>query len=66
MRAVVGDHLHIEGNVVGVHEHTAVIIETRGPDGTPPYLVRHDNGHEAVVFPGPDCWIEHEKGTPDA
>ena len=53
MRAVTGDRLHFQGKVVGVHDHTAVILETRGADGSPPYRVRHDNGREAVVFPGP-------------
>jgi hypothetical protein len=59
MRAVAGDHLHFQGKVVGLHEHAAVVIEVRGADGAPPYLVRHADGHEAVVFPGPDAWVEH-------
>ena len=64
MRAAVGDRLHFEGRVVGVHGHTATVVETRGEDGGPPYLVRHDNGHESVVFPGPDVWVEHPEGSP--
>ena len=60
MRAVAGDRLHFQGKTVGLHDHTAVIIETRGEDGTPPYLVRHDNGHETIVFPGADAWVEHK------
>ena len=63
MRAAVGDRIHFRGKVVGVPDHVAVIIETRGEDGAPPYLVRHDNGHEAVVFPGPDSWVEHSEHT---
>lgn len=59
MRAAVGDRIHFEGKVVGMHEHTAVVIEARGEDGAPPYLVRHENGHETVVYPGADVWIEH-------
>jgi hypothetical protein len=55
----VGDRIHFEGKVVGMHEHTAEVIEVRGKDGAPPYLVRHENGHEAVVYPGADVWIEH-------
>jgi hypothetical protein len=61
MRAAVGDRLHFQGNAVGVAEHTAVVVEARGKDGGPPYLVRYDNGHETVVFPGPDMWIEHHE-----
>lgn len=63
MRAAVGDRLHFEGKVVGMHEHTAVVVEARGKDGAPPYLVRHDDGHETVVYPGPDVWIEHREET---
>jgi hypothetical protein len=61
MRAAVGDRLHFEGKVVGMHEHTAVVVETRGEDGGPPYLVRRDDGHESVVYPGADVWIEHQE-----
>ncbi|WP_433604793.1 DUF1918 domain-containing protein [Prescottella agglutinans] len=59
MRAVVGDRLHIHGRVVGQTEHTAEVLEVRGSDGHPPYLVRHPDGHEALVFPGPDTSVEH-------
>ena len=58
MRAAVGDRIHFEGKVVGMHEHAAVIVEIRGQDGAPPYLVRHDDGHETLVYPGPDARIE--------
>jgi len=40
-------------------EHSALIIETRGEGGTPPFLIRYDDGHETVVFPGVDSWVEH-------
>jgi hypothetical protein len=59
MRAEVGDRLHVHGRVVGTPDHTSEIIEVRGADGAPPYVVRHDNGHEAVVVPGPDASVEH-------
>ena len=61
MRAAVGDRLHFEGKVVGLHEHTAVVVEARGADGGPPYLVRQDNGHETLVYPGADAWVEHHE-----
>ena len=35
------------------------IIEIRGSDGGPPYLVRRDDGHEALLYPGADCELEH-------
>jgi Domain of unknown function (DUF1918) len=59
MRAEVGDRLHVHGRVVGTPDHTSEIIEVRGRDGAPPYVVRRDDGHEAVVVPGPDASVEH-------
>ncbi len=66
MRAQVGDRLHVHGRVVGAPDPTAEIIEVRGEDGAPPYLVRHADGHEALVFPGPDASIEHPASTPES
>jgi hypothetical protein len=44
----------------GGKKRDARIIGTPHPDGSPPYLVRwSDDGHEALVFPGPDAVIEH-------
>ncbi len=59
MRAAVGDRLHVRGRTVGDPDRTVVIIEIRGPDGSPPYLVRQDDGHERLVFPGADASVEH-------
>lgn len=59
MRAVVGDRLHVRGRTVGTPDQTSEIIAIRGPDGKPPYLVRRQDGHEALVFPGPDAFVEH-------
>ena len=61
MQAKVGDRLHVHGRVVGTPDQMSEIIEIRGPDGSPPYLVRHDDGHEALVFPGADAMVEHPK-----
>ena len=65
MRASVGDRLHVHGHIVGQHDRIGEIVEVRGPDGSPPYLVRFDDGHEGLVFPGPDAVVEHP-GTGDA
>ena len=59
MHAMVGDRLHVHGRVVGASDQTSEIIEIRGPGGAPPYLVRRDDGHEALVFPGADASVEH-------
>ncbi|MER6851575.1 DUF1918 domain-containing protein [Streptomyces flaveolus] len=41
-----------------MQNHTGEIIEVRGPNGEPPYVVRFPDGHETLVYPGPDCVIE--------
>jgi hypothetical protein len=38
------------------------IVEVKGQAGGPPYLVRFDDGHTRLVFPGPDAVIEARKG----
>jgi Domain of unknown function (DUF1918) len=59
MQATVGDRLHVHGNIVGQTEQTGEIVEVRGAGGEPPYVVRFEDGHTGLVFPGPDAVIEH-------
>ncbi|MGW6836342.1 DUF1918 domain-containing protein, partial [Streptomyces sp. NPDC054949] len=35
-----------------------------GENGTPPYRVRFQDGHEAVMSPGPDCVVKHPPPPP--
>lgn len=64
--ATPGDHLIIRGHRVGEAERDAEIIEVRGPDGTPPFLVRWSgDGHESLVFPGSDALVRHERRHED-
>ena len=66
MNAHVGDRLILEGVHGGDCWRTGIVIELRHPDGTPPYLVRWlDDGHEALVFHGPDARIEPPTGRAD-
>jgi hypothetical protein len=58
MRAEVGDRLHVHGRQVGNPDKIGRIVEVRGEGGAPPYLVRFDDGHEALVFPGSDAVVE--------
>ncbi|APA95029.1 DUF1918 domain-containing protein [Nocardia seriolae] len=58
MRASVGDHLVIHGRNVGLPDHTAEIVEVRGDDGEPPYVVRFADGRTSLVFPGPDSVVK--------
>ena len=60
MRAAVGDRLVIKGHHVGDIERDGEIIEVRGDDGQPPWVVQwSDDGHVGLFFPGPDATIEH-------
>jgi hypothetical protein len=58
MQAAVGERIRIQGKSVGAHTRGGEILEVRGEDGGPPFLVRFDDGHESLVFPGPDCVID--------
>jgi hypothetical protein len=58
MEATVGDRLHVHARIVGQKDRYAEIIEVRGENGTPPYLVRFPDGHESLLYPGPDCVVE--------
>ena len=65
MKAHPGDRIVIAPRSVGGAVRDGEIVETRGPQGTPPYLVRwSDSGHEALYFPGTDAHIDTP--TPDS
>ena len=58
MRANIGDRLIVEGAHVGDGRRIGVITAISHADQTPPYTVRWlDNGHEALVVPGPDAHL---------
>ncbi|MFI5672746.1 DUF1918 domain-containing protein [Streptomyces sp. NPDC051704] len=59
MRASVGDRLLVHGRTVGQQDRGAEIVEVLGPEGTPPYRVRFDDGHETLMSPGPDTVVKH-------
>lgn len=61
MRAVVGDQLAVPGRHVGDAGRIGQVLEVRGADGAPPYLVRWSDGHEAVCFPGPEARIAQSR-----
>jgi len=58
MQAAIGDRLLIRGNCVGTPDKCGEIVEVHGKAGEPPYLVRFDDGHTGLVFPGPDALVE--------
>jgi hypothetical protein len=57
MRAQVGDHLVVESRTDHDHRRQGEVIDVRGEDGAPPYVVRWEDGHEGLTFPGPDAHI---------
>ena len=59
MQATIGDRLHLHSHTVGARDKIVEIVEVRGERGAPPYLVRFPDGHESLMFPGPDCVVEH-------
>ena len=57
MKANVGDQLLVESGSAEQHRREGEIIEVRGADGDPPYVVRWSDGHEALCYPGPDARV---------
>ena len=58
-----GDLIVIRGHAVGRQERRATIVEARGDDGGPPYVVHwhddpHEEPHDVLFFPGSDATVE--------
>ena len=53
MRATPGDHIILAGELVDQPTRAGEVIEARGADGGPPYVVRWEDGHTSTMFPGP-------------
>jgi hypothetical protein len=62
MKAEVGDKLLVSSHHVGEPDRTAEIVEVRGANGDPPYLVRWETtGQEGLVYPGSDARVLHPR-----
>lgn len=55
MKANVGDELHFYSRLVDHRDRVGEVLEVRGVEGEPPYLVRFNDGTERLVYPGADC-----------
>lgn len=65
MKASAGDRLIIKSHHSGEPDRDAEILEVRGADGGPPYVVRwEDTGHESLFFPGSDALVQHFEHIP--
>ena len=64
VKAAVGDRLIVRSRHLAEPDRLGEIVEVRGADGQPPYLVRWSNEEsEHLVFPGPDAHVEHSSGA---
>jgi hypothetical protein len=62
MHASVGDRIIVRGHHLAEPTRQCVVIEVRGPDGGPPYLVEWDESdHSVLFFPGNDAEVEHQR-----
>ena len=65
MFATVGDRLVVRATHVDEPDRDGEILGVPHSDGGPPYLVRwFDTGHETLVFPGPDAFVQHYEHGP--
>jgi Rv2632c-like/Domain of unknown function (DUF1918) len=63
MRARPGDRIVIASTTINQAVRDGQVLEARGPDGGPPYLVRWSDGHEGVIYPGVGATIQ--EAAPD-
>ena len=63
MWAQAGDQILVRGRKVGDPERSGVIVDVRGADGAPPYVVRWDGDQrEHLIFPGSDAVMMRASG----
>ncbi len=53
MRARMGDRIILAAEHIDQPTRDGEVLEVRGADGGPPYLVRWSDGHTGLIFPGP-------------
>lgn len=64
LRAAAGDRLVIRGHHLGEPDRDAEILEARGEDGAPPFLVRwSDDGRVSLYYPGSDAHVDRLTGA---
>lgn len=53
MKARAGDRIVLAASHVGEPTRDGRVVETRGDDGGPPFVVEWSDGHTGLIFPGP-------------
>lgn len=65
MKAHVGDMIEVRGRHVDDVPRRGQVLEVRGPDGRPPYVMQWDDSpHVSIYYPGSDahvCHLENEQ-----
>ena len=65
LRAKPGDRLVVPSGLPGGRDRHAKILDVRGPDWGPPYLVQWAaDGSIEVMVPGPEAWVDHFSQLP--
>ena len=60
MHASVGDRIIVRSAHQGGPNRDGEVLEVRGTEGGPPYLVRWSaTGHDGLFFPGADTVVTH-------
>ena len=60
MKADKGDRIILAASHTDEPTRDGEILEVRGPDGQPPYLVRWTDGHTGLMYPGPGSVLRVE------
>ena len=67
MRARPGDHLVLAAPHTSESTRDGEVLEVRGPDGAPPYVIRWSDGREGLFYPGPGALLRvGDEGPEDA
>jgi hypothetical protein len=66
MKAQKGDRIVLAGEQVDRPTRDGEILEVRGKDGAPPYMVRWSDGHTGLLYPGPGSVLRIGTGHGEA
>jgi len=56
-RVQIGDHLVLPPRVVDGCVRMAVVVDVLGEDGSPPFVLRWEDGSETVVYPSSAAYV---------
>jgi hypothetical protein len=62
MKAKVGDEIVVDAPPTGGVRREGEVLEVRESGGVLHYLVRWDDGHETLFYPGSDAHVVHPGG----